>query len=104
MLRVLSREGEQPLERSSDRSGHPLYLGELLADGETGPASYAGIFATKRNEATNDLFITFGDFSVAQGDDGGGDAFQWPDVFLADQRRQRLVESGKPGALQTQGP
>lgn len=37
---------------------------ELAADGPT--ASFAGVFATKRNETTNALVLSFGDFSVTQ--------------------------------------
>ncbi|WP_299449786.1 LamG-like jellyroll fold domain-containing protein [uncultured Serinicoccus sp.] len=47
-----------------------FFDGEILADDETGPASFTGVFATKRNEATSELFVTFGDFAVSQADQG----------------------------------
>ncbi|MFK5585125.1 OmpL47-type beta-barrel domain-containing protein [Serinicoccus sp. LYQ131] len=63
-----------------------FFDGELLADEETGPASYAGVFATERNETTNNLFLTFGDFTVTT--DGGGEPGEniAPEVLLTGDR------------------
>ncbi|MGB5952355.1 MAG: putative Ig domain-containing protein [Ornithinimicrobium sp.] len=48
-----------------------LFAGDLLSDDETGPATFAGVYATTRRDTTTDLNITFADFSVTNAEATG---------------------------------
>ncbi|MGB6003747.1 MAG: Ig-like domain-containing protein [Ornithinimicrobium sp.] len=49
-----------------------FFQGETLSDDETGPASFAGVYATTRRDTANPLAISFSDFDVTNEVNQGG--------------------------------